>query len=131
MSNSRPLLNALLAFDSATCALMGAGLALGASFLDAPLGLPLPFLAAAGAALIGFAVLLGWMASRNPVPPALVALVIGGNLGWSAASLLLVVERIFPLTPLGTAFVIAQALAVIAIALGEYVGLRRMPATAR
>jgi hypothetical protein len=91
----------------------------------------MPFLAAAGAALIGFALLLGWMASRDPVPAALARLVIAGNLGWSAASLLLAVERIFPLTPLGTAFIVAQALAVLAIAAAEYAGLRRARVAAR
>jgi hypothetical protein len=122
----RPFLNLVLAFDAATCALMGAGLALAARPLAALLGLPAPFLAAAGAALLGFALLLGWMARRDPVPLSLAALVIAGNLGWSAASLVLAIEGIFPLTPIGTAFVVAQALAVLAIAAAEYAGLRRM-----
>lgn len=130
MKTKLPFLNAVLAFDAATCALMGAGLALAGPVLAAPLGLPGPFLSAIGAFLIGFALLLGWAASRSAVPAALATLIVAGNLAWSAASLALVAEGLFALTSLGKAFVLLQAGAVLAIALAEYAGLRRAKAVA-
>jgi hypothetical protein len=50
-------------------------------------------------------------------------LVIVGNLGWTAESLALLGQQ--SPTPLGTAFVAAQAIAVLGLAALEYAGLRR------
>jgi hypothetical protein len=131
MPSPRPFLNSILAFDAATCAVMGSGLVLGAGPLSAVLGMPPVFLSAAGLALIGFALLLGWVATRKTVAPSLVGLIVAGNVAWAAASLLLLAEGMFTLTPLGSAFVLAQALAVLLIAAAEYMGLRRLPSLAR
>ncbi len=46
-----------------------------------------------------------------------------GNLGWTAESFATIAQH--QPTPLGTAFVAAQALAVLGLAALEYVGLRK------
>jgi len=74
------------------------------------------------------AAFIAWLASR-PAPPApLVWLVIAGNVAWTAESFLLISTEAGKITAPGTAFVAAQAVAVLGLALLEYVGLRKMRA---
>jgi hypothetical protein len=55
--------------------------------------------------------------------------VIAGNLAWTVESFVVIGQYGGDITPLGTGFVAAQALAVLALALLEYAGLRRVRAT--
>ncbi|HEU0133300.1 MAG TPA: hypothetical protein VFR28_00630 [Allosphingosinicella sp.] len=128
--NNPLFLRRVLALDSASCAMLGIALALGAGPLSGLLGLGERLLFGAGLLLLPLAAFIGWLASR-PAPPApLVWLVIVGNLAWTAESFLLISTEAARITALGTAFVAAQAAAVLAITLLEYAGLKRMRAAA-
>ena len=116
-------LRRVLALDSASCAIMGLAMGLGASALAPILGLPEDLVRTAGLVLLPLAAFIGWLASRTAPPPALVWIVILGNVGWTAESFFLL-GQLSP-TPLGTAFVSAQAVAVLGLAALETVGLRR------
>lgn len=128
--NSPAFLRRVLALDSASCAMLGLSLALGAGPLSGLLGLGERLLFGAGLLLLPLAAFIAWLASR-PVPPsALVWILIVGNAAWTAESFLLISMEAGRITALGTAFVAAQAVAVLGITALEYAGLRRMRATA-
>ena len=119
-------LRKILLLDAATCVAMGLLLLAVAAELAAMLGLPAQFLWWAGAALLPCAALMGFTsrAGAQIQPPAgLVWVVILGNLAWVLASLLTVAVWFTP-TALGTAFVLAQAIAVVVLAAMEYRALR-------
>ncbi len=108
-----------LAVDAATCAAMGGLLVFASAPLAGLLGLPAALLFYAGVALFPCAVLMLLAMGSRP----LARLVVAGNAAWilgSVAVLLLTSP-----TALGYAFVIAQALAVAALAELEYLGLSR------
>ena len=117
-------LKRVLLLDAASCLGMGAGLLLGAGPLAGPLGLPEALLTGAGAVLIPIGLFIAVIGTRATPPAALVWLVIVGNLGWVVESAI-VAFGTAGITPLGTAFVLAQAAAVLGLAVLEYVGVRR------
>ena len=126
--NSPAFLRRVLALDSASCVLIGLTLTLGAEPLSGLFGLGERLLLGAGLLLLPLAAFIGWLASR-PVPPSpLVWLLIVGNAAWTAESFLLISTEAGRITAPGTAFVAAQALAVLGVALLEYAGLRRIRA---
>ena len=112
----------ILLFDAATCAVMGAALAL----LSAPLArlteIPPALLLYAGLSLLPIAAFIAIVAMR-PVPP-LVWLVILGNMAWIAASAMLLVGGWIAPNGLGYAFIAAQAIAVAIITKLEHGALR-------
>ena len=128
--NSPAFLRRVLALDSASCAAIGLLLCLGAAPLSGLLGLGERLLFGAGLLLLPLAAFIGWLASRPAPPSALVWIVIVGNAAWTAESFLLISTEAGKITALGTAFVAAQALAVLGITALEYVGLRRTGAAA-
>ena len=122
MSNTL-FLRRILALDALSCLGLGLLMALGAPGLAPLFGLPESLLRFAGLALLPLGAFIGWLASR-PVPPrALVLVVILGNLAWTIESFITLGQ--LQATALGTAFVAAQALAVLGLACLEYVGLRK------
>ncbi len=121
-------LRRVLALDSLSCLAMGLLTGLGAASLAPLFGLPEPLVRIAGLALLPLAAFIGWLASRPHPPRALVWVVILGNLAWTAESFVTLGQ--YQVTALGTAFVSAQAAAVLGLAVLEYVGLRRAAATA-
>lgn len=121
-------LKPVLMLDAASC--LGLGLLLSA--FSGPIAgltaLPAPLLLWAGLLLLPVAALIGWAATR-PVPPApLLALIVAGNAGWIAASLL--VLALVPANGLGVALVLGQALAVAVLTLAEAAYLSRRRAAA-
>jgi hypothetical protein len=116
-------LRRVLALDSLSCLVMGLLMALGAAALAPLFGLPEPLVRIAGLILLPLAAFIGWLASRPAPPRALVWVVIAGNLAWTAESFGTLAQQ--QATALGTAFVSAQALAVLGLATLEYVGLRK------
>lgn len=115
----------VMAADALSCAATGA-LQLGLGDTLARLtGLPAPLLGGTGVFLLAYAALAAWMA-RRPVPPRrLIGLVIVGNLAWAAGCvvLLLLGGGVAP-TALGVAWVLAQAVVVLALAELQWMGLR-------
>jgi hypothetical protein len=128
--NSPTFLRRVLALDSAGCAMIGLLLCLDSAALSPLFGLGERLLFGAGLLLLPLAAFIAWLASRPAPPSPLVWLVIAGNLAWTAESLLLIETEAARITALGTAFVGAQGVAVLALALLEYAGLRRMRAAA-
>lgn len=123
-------LRRILAFDAATCLAMGLLCAAGAEILHQWLALPVLVLRVGGIALLACAAFIGWLASRHQPPRALVWLVVAGNVLWALESLISLWSSWLQPNALGTAFVIAQALAVAAIAELEFIALRRQAAVA-
>ena len=126
---SNPLfLSRVLALDSLSCLAMGLLMGLGAAGLAPLFGLPEGLVRGAGLALLPLAAFIFWLATRRNPPRLLVWMVILGNLGWTAESFITLGQS--QATGVGTAFVTAQALAVLGLACLEYVGIRKAPATA-
>jgi hypothetical protein len=105
-------------------------LLLGASVLEPLLGLPATLLRYAGAILVPFVVLVGFFATRSEISRPAVWAIIAANVGWTVASLALIVSGWVAPTLLGYLFVIVQAAAVAIFAELQLVGLRRHAAPA-
>lgn len=116
-------LRSVLKLDAASCLGMAAAVLPFAVSLETPLGIDTRILQGAAATLIPIGLFILWIGSRRESPAGFVLLVIVGNLGWTAASLVAAASLI-GITPLGQAAVVGQALAVLALAIMEWAGLR-------
>ena len=112
-----------LMIDAAISGASGLLLAFAATPLQTLLGVPEGMMRYAGLSLIPFAAALLYLAMRPVVSVASVSTIIALNIAWVVASVA-VLFAIDP-KPLGYAFIIVQAIAVIAFAELQYVGLRR------
>ena len=115
-------LRTVLKLDALSCLGMAALTLPTAAMLEQPLGMQSGLLLAAGASLIPIGLFILWLGTRREAPAALVWLVIVGNLGWTAASL--IAASVPEVTLLGQTLVVAQALAVLALSLAEWAGVR-------
>ena len=120
-----PFLLRVLLLDAASSGAMGLLLALGAGALGPIMHLPAGLLREVGVFLLGFAALVGAMATRQSLPRWLVLAVVAGNALWAVDSLLLLLAGWVAPNALGAAFVAGQALVVAALAGLEWLGLRR------
>ena len=117
-------LRTVLKLDAATCIGTG-GLTLAtADILSGPLGIEAAALSAAATSLIPIGLFMLWLGTRREAHPALVYLVIVGNLGWTAASLA-TAFGLPGITGIGTALVAGQGLVVLLLALLEWRGLNQ------
>jgi hypothetical protein len=123
-------LRRILGFDALTCLAMGLLCLAGAAWLEGQLAIPAGILRGSGLLMLGCAAFIGWLASRTSPPRPLVWLVIAGNVLWALESLIALMSGWLQPNAAGTAFVIGQALAVLAIAELEYIALRRQPRAA-
>jgi hypothetical protein len=78
-----------------------------------------------GLFLLVYAAVVMFVATREPIPRALVWVFVAGNFGWAAACAALLVARPFAPTMLGQGWVIAQAVTVVVLAELQWLGLRR------
>ena len=122
------LLRRALVADAAISGSTGLLMTLGADALAGLLGVPAGLLRYAGLSLLPYAAILAYLATRAGLPRPAVWAVIACNAFWAADSLLLLVTGWVGPTALGYAFVIAQALAVVAFAEAQHLGLRRSAA---
>ena len=124
------LLRLSFRIDAVVSAAFGALLLVGGPLLTDLLGAPLAVLWPVGAVSLAYAGVL-WLTERRPYVGAGTAwIVIALNTSWAAASVVLVAFGWLPLTGLGTAFVLLQALLVATFADLQFIGLRRAsPAT--
>lgn len=120
-----PFLRQVLLADAAASGATGLLMTIGAAPLEGLLGLPAALLRYAGLSLLPFAALLAFAGTRSSLPRPAVWAVIVVNALWVADSILLLLGGWVSPTALGTAFVIAQALAVALLAELEYMGLRK------
>lgn len=116
-------LSTVLKLDAASCLAMGMAVLPFAASLEAPLGIDAAILQGAAISLIPIGLFILWLGTRDEAPAALVWLVIVGNLGWAAASFA-AASGLPGITPLGQAAVAGQAVAVLALTLAEWAGLR-------
>jgi len=124
MFKSENFLRNVLLLDAASGIVGGLLFVLAAAPLAELLVMPAAFLRGAGALLLPFAAFVLWVAMRQPIPRKAVWLVVGLNAIWVVESVgLLIGDWIAPNT-LGTAVVLAQAMAIAVIAELEIVGLR-------
>jgi hypothetical protein len=117
-------LRTLLKLDSASCLGMAALVLPTAGALQASLGIDAALLRAAAAPLIPLGLFILWLGLRREAAPALVWLVIMGNIGWAAATLI-TAANLPGISPVGQLAVTGQGLAVLALAMLEWAGLRQ------
>ena len=123
--NHDTLLRTVLAFDAITCVLMGAALLAAGSVLGELLAIPPIVLRSAGAVLLVFAAGVGYVARQAELSRAAVITVIVLNALWAIESLLALWTGGLAPNAFGTAFVVAQAVAVAVIAELQVIGLKR------
>jgi len=127
------LLRWALIVDAVASGLIGIGdVALNRMMSDL-LGVPRGLLYGLGAVLIAWDVALLVLATRRTVNRPAVGVVIALNLIWALDSVVMVEAGWYPLTGAGIGLIIFQAVAVVAFAVAQYVGLRvtrRVPAVA-
>lgn len=129
-SDTSSYLRRVLLLDAAISGMTGLLMWAGAGVLEPLLGMPGQLLRVAGLALLPFAAGLIVLARRRTVARGAVLAVIAANVLWVAASIAVVAAPLAPLTSLGYAVVVVQALAVIGFAELQWVGLRRAAPTA-
>ena len=117
------LLRFALYADAAATAATGLLMAGAAGMLAQVTGIPAAFSMPVGLGLIAFAAFVGWVGWRAQTSRPLAMLVIAVNALWVVGSIVVLVAALFPLTLLGTAFVLVQAVAVGALALLQQAGL--------
>ena len=105
-------LRRVLLVDATASGGMGVLFLLAAGPMESLLGLPATLLRGVGMFLIPFAGFLVWLAPRASERQAVVRFVAAGNVLWIVASVLLLVSGRVDPTPLGTGFVVLQALVV-------------------
>jgi hypothetical protein len=125
-SDSALLLRRALLADAAASAATGLLLALGAQALTDLLGLPVSLMRYAGMSLLPFAAIVLLVGLRASPPRIPVLAIIAYNALWAIDSVVLLASGLVQPTPLGAAFVIAQAITVGALAALQWVGVKRM-----
>jgi hypothetical protein len=119
------LLRRAFLLDTIASGMMAALLTFGAGEWAPLLNLPEPLLRETGLFLIAYTALVGWLATRQSMPKALVIIVIAGNAVWTIASIALLFSSAVTPNLLGQAFIVAQAIVPGALAELQYIGLRR------
>lgn len=119
-----------LVADAVATVATGALLAVGGSLLADLTGLPATATLPLGLFLIAFAAFVGWVGMQQQTPRSAAMLIVIVNAAWVVGSVIVLLAGTFPLTLLGVAFVIAQAVAVAALAALQWIGLGRARALA-
>lgn len=120
---SRLLKRSLLA-DAAVSGGVGALQLAAADWLSRLLALPQPLLLDTGAFLVAYAVALLILANSRRVWPAIVMIIVLGNVGWAIACAGVLATHALPPSILGAVFLLVQAAAVLTFAALEYAGLK-------
>lgn len=120
------LLHRSMIADAAITGVTGLALIAGAGMLNSLLGVPEALMRNAGLILIPFAVMVFYWSSPARLSRPRVWAVIGLNLAWVVASVLLLTAGWIELTALGVAFVLFQAVVVAVFAELQYAGLRAL-----
>ena len=129
MNRNTFLRYALLA-DAVASGATGLLLIAGADLLTGLLGLPVALMREAGLSLVPYVALVAFVGSREAISRPAVQAIIALNVLWVVGSIGLLMSGHVAPTVLGTAFVIAQAIAVGVFAELQVVGLRRTQAAA-
>jgi hypothetical protein len=124
-----PFLRRVLMLDAAATGATGLLMTFFASTLTGLLAIPGGLLFYAGLILLPYALLVAWLARRHTLPRWAIWAVIVTNVLWAIDSVLLAMSGWIEPNALGLAFIIMQALVVVAFAELQYVGLRRATVT--
>ena len=108
----------------------GVLLAAGGSLLAGLTGLPEATAMPLGVFLVAFAAFVAWVGLKQQTPRGAAMLIVIVNAAWVVGSVIVLLAGTWALTPLGVAFVVAQALAVAALAALQWMGLGRTRALA-
>jgi hypothetical protein len=119
------LLRLSLNLDALASGALGVLLAAAGAVLDELLGIPAATLVPVGVFLVVYAAALWYIGSRPQVSRPAVWVVVVGNLGWVAASVVAAAAGWWSPTALGTVVLLAQAAAVALFAELQFTGLRR------
>ena len=125
MIDPSPFLRRVILADAIFSGVSALLLTFGAGTLAPWLNLPEALLRETGLLLIAYALLVGWLGTRQAMPKPLVVIVISGNAVWTLASIALLFSGAVMPNLLGEAFVAIQAIAVGALAELQYLGLRK------
>jgi len=125
MIHASLLLRRAFLLDTITSGMMALLLTFGAGELAPPLNLPEELLRETGLVLIAYTALVGWLATRQSMPKALVLIVIAINAAWTVASIALLFSSALTPNLLGQVLVAGQAIVPGALAELQYIGLRR------
>jgi hypothetical protein len=118
------LLRLTLRLDAVVTGANGAAYLAAAPWLTDLLGVPAGSLRGLGAFLLAYAAGVWLVAARPRVSGVATEVVVGANLLWAAASVAAVVTDRFPLTGVGTAWVLLQAAVVAGFAAAQLAALR-------
>ena len=118
-------LRAVLGADAAVCAVAGAVLAFDAALLAGPLGLAQGALQITGEALIAYAALLAFLATRPALPRGAVWVLVALNVVWAVETALLPVLGWAQPDGLGLTVLLVQAAGALLVADLQWLSLRR------
>jgi hypothetical protein len=124
-----PFLRKVLLADAGATAVTAIAMTFGASALSDILRLPAMLLLAAGLVLVPYAALVAYLATRERLRSTVLWTLIACNVLWALECTLLAFAGWVAPSALGSAFLVAQAVVVIAFAELQYVGLRRATAS--
>ena len=124
--SSPRFLRAVVWFDASTGVLLGALHLLLTAPLAEWLGLPAGLLQVTGVMLLGYAALAIAIARSEPMPRGWLWVLIGGNLAWAAASLVLLLGSTLTPTLLGQAYLLVHVVSVALLAELQWWGVRRL-----
>jgi hypothetical protein len=119
------LLRLALRIDAVCSGVSGIALAAAANWLAVPSGLPLTVEYVLAAFLVAYAVGV-WYLSRLPSVRRPGIAVVVGNLVFTVAAVLVVLEDVWPLTAIGVTLMIVSAVYTLAMADMQYLGVRRV-----
>jgi hypothetical protein len=125
MGHTSLFLRRVLIVDGAISGTTGLMMFLGAAALEGLLGVPASLLQVAGVSLLPFAAFVIYLSQRDRLSRPSVLTVIALNFAWVAGSIALIFLPSLAPSRLGVAFIAAQALAVLAFAELQWVGLRK------
>jgi hypothetical protein len=120
------LIRLALRLDAVASGGVGLVLLLAAPFLDGTLGLSVVTQRVLGVLLVAWAPLLLTLASRPSIRRGPVWAVLVVNVLWVLETGVALVAGVFPLTGLGVAFMIVQAVTVLVLTELQWMGLRRL-----
>ena len=119
-------LRRVLTIEAVTCVGLGLLLSLGADLLSPLLEVYDRRLPVCGTLLFPIAAFVAWVATDDELSLPRVRVTIIGNLLWVGGSVVLLVSGWISLNLFGTAFIVAQAIAVTVFAALQYIGWRKI-----
>ena len=122
------LLRSVLIADAASTLGAGALHLLFTPQLTQLMNLPTALLTSTGVFMLAYAAVVGFVATRDPLPRPVIRLLAAGNFGWAVASVALLASGLIAPTSLGLAWVLMQAGLVAVLAELQWMGSRRLPA---